>query len=194
MKNFFRIVMVLCAITTHFALSGCGSGGAGGSQNAGVTTVNSFSLTDNYGFEPANFMSAENNGAGGFYLRVSNTEKITPENSGDIFRINFLNPSSISGIGTYSIGDNKDHPSFPGNIVFFNCKNSDYLQTTEGTITFTSYGVNSGEVVAGSFDVQVEDRDPAKNSSPPYPTYHITGSFSFLINSSVPISPPPTSF
>jgi len=204
MKSFIRIVMVLCAITAHFALSGCGSGGSGGAQNAGVTTSsspsiaspesvgNSYSLTDDYGFQPANFMSTEsiNNGADGFVLRVTNTEMITPDNSGDIFRIDFLQPSLISvNGGTYSIGDSKGEPPFPGEILFFNCNNSGYLITTSGTITFTSFGANSGDVVAGSFDVQVEDRNPINNS---IPIYHIAGNFSFVVNSYGPLSPPST--
>lgn len=202
MKSFIRIVMVLCAITTHFAISGCGSGGSGGSQNSGVTATsssnitspesvgNSYSLTDDYGFQPANFMSTESNNTGGFVLRVTNTEMITPDNSGDIFRIDFLQPSLISvNGGTYSIGDNNENPPFPGQILFFNCNNSGYLITTSGTITFTSFGANSGDVVVGSFDVQMEDRNPSNNS---IPIYHVAGNFSFVVNSSGPLSPPST--
>ena len=201
MKSFIRIVMVLCAITAYFALSGCGSGGSGGSQNSGITATsssnitspesvgNSYSLTDDYGFQPANFMSTESNNTGGFVLRVTNTVMITPDNSGDIFRIDFLQPSLISvNGGTYSIGDNNEDPPFPGEIQFFNGNPTTFLHTKSGTITFTSYGPNSGDVVVGSFDVQVENQDPDASRL----TYSIKGNFSFVVNSSGPFSPPST--
>jgi hypothetical protein len=199
MKSLIRIVIVLCAITAQFALSGCGSGGSGGSQNAGVTTTNaistpdssetSYSLADDFGFMPADLMATENsrNNAGGFVLRVSNTKEKTSDNSGDIFRIDFQNPSLISvNGGTYSIGNNNEYPPFPGEISFFNCSNSGYLKTTSGTISFSSYGPNSGDLVVGSFDVQVENNDP----NAPKKTYSIQGNFSFVVNSSIPISGP----
>jgi hypothetical protein len=194
MKSFIRIVMVLCAITAHFALSGCGSGGSGGSQNAVITTSNaitspesagnSYSLIDDYGFEPATRMSTESNNTGGIILRASIEDKISPTNPADIFRIDIQSP--IIANSTYSIGDNIGNPEFPGEIQFFNGNPTTLLHTKSGTITFTSYGQNTGDLIAGSFDVQVENQDPYATKT----TYSIKGSFCFVVNSPGPIVPP----
>jgi hypothetical protein len=201
MKSFIRIVMVLCAITVHFALSGCGSGGSGEAQNAGVTTtdaisspdsvVNSYSRTeDAYGLNTVEFMSTETNNTGGLVLRASNLEMRRPiENpTADIFRIDImLRPSSIIINSPYTIVDNNEGSQSSVDINFFNGNPTSFLHTKSGTITFTSYGVNSGDVVAGSFDVLVENQDP--NAS--RPTYSIKGNFSFVVNSpgSIPTAP-----
>jgi hypothetical protein len=193
MNNFIRIIMICCALTTHFALSGCGSGGSGGAQNAGVTfspislssspavsAENSYSLTGDFVFPKATFMMATNSG-GVFVLRVAVADKMTVDNPADIFRINILLPYQIKINSPYSLGgNNMNKPQAPVEIIFYNCQKSSLLNTISGSITFTSYSEKSGELVAGNFEVVIEEG----NSGPSYP---VQGSFNFVVNSSGPI-------
>jgi hypothetical protein len=193
MKNIIRIIMICCVLTTQFALSGCGSGGSGGAQNAGVSyssaslsnlqtvsAANSYSLTSNFVFPKATFMMATNSG-GVFALRVAVAEKMTVDNPADIFRINILPPYQISINSPYSLGGNDmNNPQAPVEILFNNCQKSSLLNTVSGSITFTSYSEKSGNLVAGNFDVVIEEG----NSGPSYP---VQGSFNFVVNSSGPI-------
>jgi hypothetical protein len=201
MKNIVRIIMICCALTTHFALSGCGSGGSGGAQNAGVSfppaslssspavsAENSYSLTeDTYGLQNATFMSA-NGSNGSFVLRAAIANNMTDPNFTTVFRIDIQQPSSISGNRTYSIGgNNASGPLFPGDILFFNGHKSSLLNTISGTVTFTSYGTNSGDVVSGSFAVLVEDQNSATR-----PVYSVKGNFTFVLNTYGVLVPTPS--
>jgi hypothetical protein len=73
-------------------------------------------------------------------------------------------------------------------ICFSNGHGSTLLNTVSGTITFTSYGENSGERVAGSFTAVVEDHNSADL---PRPAYSVKGNFSFVVNSSGALTPAP---
>ena len=190
MKNIIGIIMICCALTIQFALSGCGSGGSGGAQSSGVTpsvpvtAVNSYSLTEDYGLQKATFMSATNDN-GVFAMRAAIANSMTDPNFTDVFRIDILQPSSISRNSTYSIGGNG--PQFSGDILFFNGHKSSLLNTVSGSITFTSYGTNSGDVVAGSFAVQVEDQNSATR-----PVYSVKGNFNFVLNTAGVLVPTPS--
>ncbi|MCX6984864.1 MAG: cytochrome c, partial [Lentisphaerae bacterium] len=204
MKNIIRIIMICCALTSHFALSGCGSGGSGGAQNSGVAftsgspsnstalqtenAVNSYSLTeDTYGLQNATFMSATASN-GSFVLRAAIAGSMTDPNFTTVFRIDILQPSSINGNSTYSIGGkNVSGPQFPGEILFFNGHKSSLLNTISGSITFTSYGTNYGDAVAGSFAVLVEDQNSATR-----PGYSVKGNFNFVLNTYGVLVPTPS--
>lgn len=194
--------MLLCAISTHLVLSGCGGGGGSGSPNAGVTTPstppvavfdssrNFYSLSeDGYGLQNATFLAATESDVS-FVLRAAIATSLTDPNFSTVFRIDVLQPAQISGPGTYAIGGSGANlPAFPGEIIFFNGHKSTLLNTTSGTITFTSYGRNAGDLIAGSFAVQVED---GNSTAVPRPVYSITANFSFVLNTSGAITPIPT--
>jgi len=100
-----------------------------------------------------------------------------------IFRIDVLKPQLINGLGSYAIG-NADAPV---EILFFNGRKSTLLNTVSGSIYFSSYGVKSGDVVAGNFYAVVED----DSYDIPRPTYSIRVNFSFVVNSSGVVLPTP---
>lgn len=194
MKNSIRIIMILCALATHLALNGCGGGGSGESGNAVVTESsdnavasasankagNSYLLTeDTYGLQNATFMSATNSN-GLFVLRAAIASNMTDPNFTTVFRIDIL---KINGPGTYAIGV----PNAKVEILFFNGHRSTLLNTISGAIKFTSYGAKTGNVVAGSFAVVVQDQ-----SSISRPTYPVKGNFRFVVNSSGVLMPTPT--
>jgi hypothetical protein len=138
---------------------------------------NSYSLNqDPIGLKSANYMAATNEN-GVFALRVAIANSLNDPNFADVFRINILNPSQVHASGTYSVGENGEPVKPPCEILFFNGEKSTLLKTVAGTIVFMSYGTNTGDLVAGSFSVQVEDgRSEVK------PLYWISGSFSFVVN------------
>ena len=74
-------------------------------------------------------------------------------------------------------------------VSFFDGLKSNLLNTLSGTISFTVFGTDDGDLVAGSFDVVVED---GNSDISPKPTYTVIGSFSFVVGSSGPILPPPS--
>lgn len=203
MKNSIRIIMILCAIVTHLALNGCGGGGSEESGNAVVTESsdsavvmessdnamasasskkagNSYLLTeDTYGLQNATFMSATNSN-GLFVLRAAIASNMTDPNFTTVFRIDIL---KIRRCGSYAVGV----PNAKVGILFFNGHRSTLLNTISGTIKFTSYGAKSGNVVAGSFAVVVQDQNSISR-----PTYPVTGNFRFVVNSSGVLMPTPT--
>jgi hypothetical protein len=190
MKQSFRIMMMFCAAASLFALSGCGGGGGGGSQGAVVidsaptAANNSYSLTeDTYGLQNATFMSATKNGDT-FIMRAAIADNITDPDFRTVFRIDVVRPQLISGPGTYAIGGEDS----PVDILFFNGHSSTLLNTVTGTITFTSYGVNSGEMVTGSFAAIVEDHNSGDVQRP---TYSVRGNFSFVVNTYGALIPTP---
>jgi len=210
-----RIIMILCVFATHLALNGCGDGGSGETGNATVTESadnagateslesagvmessdfagarassdsagNSYLLTkDAYGMQHATFMSATNSN-GLFVLRAAIADKMTDPNFTSVFRIDILKPQQISGPGSYGIGGHNPKVG----ILFFNGHRSTLLNTVSGNITFTRYGAKSGNVVAGSFAVLIEDQN--SNSRP---TYSVKGTFRFVVNSSGVLMPTPS--
>ena len=203
MKNSIRILMILCALATHLALNGCGGGGSDESGNAVVTgssesavvmessdnavasvsannARNSYLLTqDSYGLQNATFMSATNSN-GLFVLRAAIASKMTDPNFTTVFRIDIM---KINGPGTYAVGV----PNAKVGILFFNGHRSTLLNTISGTVRFTSYGAKSGNVVAGSFAVVVQDQNSISR-----PTYPVKGNFRFVVNSSGVLMPTPT--
>jgi hypothetical protein len=178
MKNIIRIIMICCALTAHFALSGCGSGG-GGAQNSAVTpsvpvtAVNYYSLSnDDLGLLIADTMSTENNNTGGFILRAAAHDKmITGISAGDVFRIDIPKQDQIATGVSYPVGANS-----ACDISFPNGERSYMLTSASGTIKFSSYGTHNGDVIAGDFDVLVRDLlDQSKQ-------YHEVGHFQFVLN------------
>jgi hypothetical protein len=215
MKNSIRIIMILCVLATHLALNGCGGGVSGETDNAVVTETsdsamvmetsdsamvtessdsavaksssvsagNSYSLTeDTYGLQNATFMSASNSN-GLFVLRAAIASKMTDPNFTTVFRIDILKPKLISGPGSYAVGGLKPKVG----ILFFNGHRSTLLNTTKGTIKFTSYSAKSGKVVAGSFAVVVQDQNSISR-----PTYSVKGKFRFVVNTSGVLMPTPS--
>lgn len=188
MRNSFRIFMVLCAICVHVVLSSCGGSGSGPvAQNSGAISPpptesarNSYALTeDTYGLQNATFMSATRNDAC-IVLRAAIATSMTDPNFTTVFRIDIPQPTQVSGPVSYAIGgDRATIPKFPGEFLVFNGHNSSLLNTASGTITFTTYGKNSGEVLAGNFAITVEDQNSAIL---PRPAYAIKGNFSFVLN------------
>lgn len=191
-------------MTANITLSGCGGGGSGETQNSGVTAPsvitstsppptpgnagNSYSLTeDTYGFQNATFMSATDSN-GSFVLRAALASSMTDPNFADVFRIDIQQPAMINENVTYVLGGtDTNSPQFPGDILFFNGQKSTLLNTTSVNITFTSYGTNSGDVVAGSFAVQFEDQNSAVR-----PVYSVNGDFRFVLNTSGVLVPTPS--
>jgi hypothetical protein len=206
MKSSIRIIMILCTLATHLALNGCGGGGSDESGNAVVTESsesavvmessdnavasasansagNSYLLTeDSYGLQHATFMSATNSN-GLFVLRAAIASKMTDPNFTTVFRIDILKLQQINGPGTYAIGV----PNAKVGILFFNGHRSTLLNTISGTIRFTSYGAKSGNVVAGSFAVMVQDQNSISR-----PKYSVKGNFWFVVNTSGVLKPTPT--
>jgi hypothetical protein len=186
-----RIVIILTAIILH----GCGGGG-GNTQSSGIAnsvenlpvpgttspTGNSYQMTENYGFQNATFMSATNDNV--VTLRASIAESMTDPNSTDIFRIDIQNPAQVNSGVTYGVGA----VNSPVSLSFFDGLMSNLLTTLSGTISFTSFGSYDGDLVAGTFDVVIED---GNSDISPKPTYPVKGSFSFVVGSSGPILPTP---
>jgi len=195
MRNSSRIIMVFCVISAQVALSGCGGGGAGPvAQNTGTispppteSAMNSYALTeDTYGLQNATFMSATRSDAS-IVLRAAIATSMTDPNFTTIFRIDISQPTQVSGPGSYAVGgDGATIPKFPGEILVFNGHKSSLLNTASGTVTFTSYGRNSGEVIAGSFAISLEDQNSAIL---PHPAYAIKGNFSFVLDTSGALIP-----
>jgi hypothetical protein len=168
-------------------VSGCGSGGSGTSSppasaftpSPPTVSKNFYTLSeDTFGLKNANLIAATNEN-GVFTLRVAIAESLTDPNFTDVFRINILQPAQIAATGSYSIGKNAGSTISPCEILYFNGEKSSQLDTISGTITFTSYGVNTGDLVAGTFSAQIEDAgSPAEEN----PVYTIIGNFSFVVN------------
>ncbi len=195
MKFSARLIATICALILIATLAGCGSGGNGANSYSGnlnttarsqdsTTTVNSYSLTeDAYGLQNATFLAATNSN-GVFVMRAAIASSMTDPNFRTVFRINILQPSGIAAGNSYALGGSNP----PAEILFFNGQKSTLLNTTSGTITFTSFGSNSGDAVAGSFTAVVEDH----NFSAPRPSYTVRGTFSFVVNTFGAIIPSPS--
>lgn len=195
MNSTTRILTVICTATLLAGLWGCG-GSSGDSapsaQNAGIvpTPSNAYALVeDGYGLQNATFLSATRSDVS-TVLRGAIADSMTDPDFATVFRIDIAEPASITGPGTYSVGgDSASFPKFPGEILIFNGHKSTLLATTSGTITFTSYGARSGEVIVGDFAIRVEDRNIALN---PPPVHSIKVSFSFVVDTFGAIVPAPS--
>lgn len=191
MKYTNRIITIFCSIIALSAFSGCG-GGSGEGQNAGVTVssthsmaTNTYLLTeDTYGLQNATYMSATNSN-GLFILRVAIADSMTDPDFSTVFRIDIVQPAQIGGPGSHALGV----PGSPVELLFFNGHRSSMLNTVSGSITFSSFGVNSGDVVAGNFEAVVIDQG---SNTVPMPTYTVKGSFHFGVNTHGAIEPSPS--
>jgi len=188
----------LISLALFFA--GCGGGGGGaGSAPAAVNSVSSspavqtaassFTMTsDNYGMENATYLAASNSSLG-TVLRAAIASSMTDQNFKTVSRIDI--PAGAAPAGVYSLGAaTASTPAFPGSLYFFNGHQSTLLRTVGGTITFTSYGSNSGDRISGSFSAVVEDGgDP----STPKASYTVAANFDFVTDSYGPVLPAPAS-
>lgn len=184
-------------ISLALLLSGCGGGG-GGSAPAAVNTVDpggpvqtansSFAIiSDNYGVQNATYLAATKSSLG-LVLRAAIASSMTDPDFQTVARIDIPNPSAVAAGVTYSLGAAGGAPAFPGTAYFFNGHASTMLQTSAGTISFTSYGSNPGDLVSGSFSAVVVD---GNDSATPKPSYSISANFSFKTGDFGPILPAP---
>jgi hypothetical protein len=205
MKNSGRVLMTLCAIIAHVALSGCGGGGPapGAPGSSALSSVspaavnvtplasvgNSYALTeDGYGLQNATFMAATRSDAS-LILRAALAGSMTDPEFTTVFRIDIPQPAQLS-VGTYAIGGSAGNiPRFPGEILFFNGHKSTLLNTVSGTISFTAFGTHSGNLIAGNFAVQVADQN---STLLPRPLYAVEGNFSFALDTYGALVPTPS--
>lgn len=179
-------------------MAGCGGGG-GGSSPAAVNTVSgspsaqgaasSFTLTsDSYGMENSTYLSASKSSLG-IVLRSSIASSMTDPNFKPVIRIDIAPSASIAPSAVYSLGAaTATTPAFPGSVYFFNTHQSTLLKTVGGTITFTSYGSNSGDRISGSFSAVIED-----GNDPSQANYTVAANFDFVTDSYGPVLPAPAS-
>ena len=188
------IARTVCSTVLIMALAGCGGGGGGGSLPEGSSAtshptpgVNSVTVTeDSYGLQNPTYLTS-NHGDGIFVMRAAIASADTDPNFRTLFRIDVFSPAAIDRNGTYRIGDGGSGlPGFPGEILFFNGHQSTLLCTVEGTVTFTDFGTNTGDLIAGNFVVSVAD---GYSAITPQPLYSVKASFSFTLDSSGPVVP-----
>lgn len=187
-------VWMVCAALVSLLLAGCGGGGGEGSAAALSSSSpggapGSYVVTeDGYGLQNATFLVASRTGST-LVMRAAIASGMTDPNFRTVIRIDISQPSSIVP-GSYSVGDGAGQlPAFPGEINVFNGHPSSALTTSAGTITFTSYGASSGDVIAGSFEVAIEDRNFPAVTPPSYP---IKVAFRHVLNTSGAIVPTPS--
>jgi hypothetical protein len=183
-------------VSLALIFAGCGGGG-GGSAPAAVNTVNtgsaakapsSFAVTtDNYGVQNATYLAATTSN-NGLVLRAAIASSMTDQNFRTVSRIDIANPGAVTADVVYALGGAAGAPAFPGTVYFFNGHPSSLLQTVGGSISFTSYGSNPGDLIAGTFTALVVD---GNDSATPKASYTITANFSFTAGSFGPILPAP---
>ncbi len=185
--NYSRFLLALCVAVACFVLNGCGSGGTGDSsvQAAGdtpspaVSIKNSYALTlDTLSLKRADFMAATNEN-GVFTLRTAIADGVNDPDFVDVIRIDILKPEQITAPCTYIVGDTANAAISPCDIIIFNGEKSTMLNTVGGTVSFTSFGMKTGDVIAGAFTVQVEDDGSALDVKP---LHTVCGTFSFVLN------------
>jgi hypothetical protein len=177
------------ALLTHL-LAGCGGGGGSSSGSASNTTPpaatnsassaqSSFRITeDTYGLQSATYLTATQ-GSGTLVLRAAIATSLTDPAFKTVLRIDVTNPSGTAP-GTYTLGSGG---TFPGDVLIFDGHPSTMLQTVSGTVTFTSFGTNTGDLVAGNLSLVFQDRN---TSATPPPAYTCKAEFSFYVNTSGP--------
>jgi hypothetical protein len=185
-------------ISLALLFAGCGGGG-GGSAPAAVNSVDpgppvqtanaSFAITgDDYGVQNATYLAATKS-SNGLVLRAAIASSMTDPSFQTVSRIDIPNPGAVAAGVTYALGTAKGGaPAFPGTVYFFNGHASTLLQTAGGSITFTSYGSNPGDLVSGSFTAVIVD---GNDSATPKASYSVAANFSFTAGAFGPILPAP---
>ena len=190
------------AISLALLMAGCGGGG-GGSAPAAVNGVsaapvvtqgaaaNSFAFTsDDYGMAGATFLTATKSSSG-IVLRAAVASSMTDQDFRTVSRIDVEPSATITAPATYSLGAaTAGAPAFPGAIYFFNGHTSSLLKTVAGSISFTSFGKNSGDRISGSFTAVIED---GNDSATPKANYTVAAKFDYVLESSgkvLPAAPP----
>ena len=189
-------ILAACSTALIMSLAGCGGGGGGGAQPAGVSippqsapSVNSVTVReDTYGLQNTTFLTSSQ-GNGSLVLRAAIASSVNDPGFRTLFRIDISAPSAVAAAGTYRVGNGTGLLPFPGEILFFNGHQSTLLQTIGGTITFTSYGRNAGDLIAGNFTVTIAD---GYSLLSPAPAYTISADFRFVLASSETVSPAPS--
>ncbi|HJV35337.1 hypothetical protein [Geomonas sp.] len=191
-----RTLVGALAISLPLLLTACGGGG--GTQPSGITTTpsgspsthspavsSSFAFTaDGYGMLHPTFLCASQSSLG-LVLRAAIASTLTDPNFQTVIRIDITDACQLVPGGSYSLGGaTAGGTPFPGQIYFFNGHPSTLLQSTAGTITFSSIGKNTGDPIAGSFTAVVQDNG---SSATPKPTYTIAATFSFSAEGAGPI-------
>lgn len=190
--NGFRTAVAAVALI----VAGCGGGGGGGNSPVAVDTVqppaaaNAFTVTgDSYGMQSATYLSSTKSTLG-LVLRAAIATSMTDPDFRTVARIDIPNPAAVSAGTVYALGAGTPGlPAFPGTVYFFNGHPSSLLQTTGGTISFTSYGTGAGQTVAGSFSADILD---GSDSAIPKGSYTVSADFSFGTGSSAAVSPAPS--
>lgn len=195
-------LLIPCTLGVATLLIAACGGGGGDTSAGGVTTTaappanvsskeykNSFNLTgDTYGTQKATYLSATSSD-GAYVLRSAIASSMTDPGFTSIFRIDIKQPTAITENAAYAVGGAKSSlPAFPGDIYIFNGHPSTMIKAVSGAITFTSFGVGSGNIIAGNFEVQAEDQNP---SITPRTAYTFAATFSFALDSYGPIIPAP---
>jgi len=192
MKKNIYTLMLAGMFGTALALSGCGGGGGGVESTAVVSAPkaegkrNGYSVQeDGYGLQAATFITSGRTDTT-FTLRTAIATGLTDVNFRTVYRIDVADPAGV-GKGVYSLGSALAGLSqFPGDIYIFNGRNSTMLKVVSGTISFSSFGTNAGDLVAGSLDLTFADHNSTSETKP---TYRLRSAFSFILNSSAQILP-----
>lgn len=190
------IARTICTTVVIMALAGCGGGGGslptGSSATSSPTSnpassANSVTVTeDSYGLQNPTYLTSDQ-GSGTFIMRAAIASADTDPNFRTVFRIDVFSPAVIARNGIYRIGSaGSGLPGFPGEIQFFNGHQSSLLRTVEGTVTFTDFGMHSGDLIAGNFVVTIAD---GYSAIAPQPLYSVKANFSFTLNASGPAVP-----
>jgi mono/diheme cytochrome c family protein len=179
------------ALLLALMLAGCGGGG--GSSPAALDTNapeegSSFTITsDDYGLQKPGYLSASR-GSNGVVLRAAIASSMTDPQFRTVARVDVPNPDAVAAGTVYSLGAaGGGNPSFPGTIYVFNGHPSTLLQTTGGTIAFTSYGTNPGDRVSGTFTAVIVDGNDATFRE----SYTIAASFNYRMGDYGPVIPAP---
>jgi hypothetical protein len=196
LKRYIYLAVVI-AMTLQFA--GCGGGGGGGGgggqgSTGGTTTASpvttvksSYRITeDTYGMQSATYLSAARI-QNAIVLRTAIAASLTDQDFRTVYRIDVERPDQITMGTNFNLGNDATGLSpFPGNVYFFNGHQSTLLRTVSGSIVFTSFGVQSGDMINGSFTAQVED---GNSRTIPKATYTIKSDFSFVVDTNGAIMP-----
>lgn len=175
-------------VTSVLFVAGCGGGGGSTAVNGVAPTpaaqANSYTtVSDDYGMAAPSYLAATSS-AMGVVLRTALATGLSDPNFKTISRIDI--PAGFSPAGTYSLGAAVPGvPAFPGALYFFDGHLSTLLHTVGGTITFTSFGSNTGDRVTGSFNALVADGGDSEAG------YSIAASFDFATGTSGAVVPAP---
>lgn len=177
-------ILQAALLSAALIFAGCGGGGSAPSTVNGVAAntpaaqpaANSFAVTgDGYGLQSPTYL-ASSVSSQGIVLRAAIASGMTDPNFKTVTRID-VNPGAAIAAGTvYSLAGAASGPAFPGAIYFLNGHSSTLLRTVDGTIRFTSFGVNQDDRISGSFSAVVED---GNDSSTPKARYTVSATFDF---------------